>query len=379
MHITSLRSREKPLRFVSGSKVFRPYGRGRGRIRFREPDAELLQLTRCPWNTSSKRTHEWVGTEGDRKVIADSFRNEWRCFMTKRTVRCIKMIFVLLLVGSSVLIQEAWSQSQKSFLWKIRSKTNTVYLLGSLHFFKKDLYPLSERIGNAFDQSEILVVEANVNDIKKVDIQKLMSRALYPDEDGLERHVSPEIYQRIVKETAGLGIPLDLLNRQRPWFLAMTLIALESLKLGFDPNLGIDKYFLSKAEGGKMILELESLEDQLDLLSGFSDQDQELFLLYTLKDLQVMEQDLAQLTQAWSSGDSRAVEVILTRGILEDKRLSFIFGKLVYERNKKMVSKIEEFLRTKENYFVVVGAGHLVGDRGIVQILKEKGYLVEQL
>jgi uncharacterized protein YbaP (TraB family) len=195
----------------------------------------------------------------------------------------------------------------------------------------------------------------------------------------LEKHVSPEIYERVVKETGGLGIPVGLLNKQKPWFLAITLVALESLKLGFDPNLGIDKYFLSKAEGGKKILELESLDDQLDLLSGFSGKDQELFLLYTLKDSKVMEQELSQLTRAWTSGDTKATESILTRSISENERLSFIMEKLVYERNRKMASKIEDFLRTRETYFVVVGAGHLVGDRGIIEILKAKGYLVEQL
>jgi len=290
------------------------------------------------------------------------------------------MIFLILfLVSSSIPAQEVYSPSQKSFLWKIESKTNRVYILGSLHFFKKDLYPLSEKIEVAFRQSEVLVVEANISDIKKVDIQKLADRAFYPADDSLEKHVSRETFDLIVKEVDGLGIPRELLNKQKPWFLAMTFVALESLKLGFDPNLGIDKHFLSKAEGGKKILELEGLEDQLDLLSGFSDREQEFFLLYTLKDLKVMERELGELTQAWTSGDSKAMESILTRGVLEDKRLSFVLEKLVYERNRKMASRMEDFLKTRETYFVVVGAGHLVGDQGIIEILKAKGYPVEQL
>ena len=299
--------------------------------------------------------------------------------MKKRTLRLLEILFALFLLGSSALVQGALSQSPKSFLWKIQSKTNTVYVLGSLHYSKKEIYPLNEKIENAFGQSKILVVEADINDIKKVDIQKLVERAFYPANDTLEKHVSLEIYESVKKEAGGLGIPLELLNKQKPWFLALTIVALESLKLGFDPNLGIDKYFLSKAGGGKEILELESLDYQFNLLSDFSDKDQELFLLYTLKDLKVMEQELGKLTQAWTSGDTKAMESILTRSISEDKRLSFILEKLVYERNRKMASKIEDFLRTRETYFVVVGAGHLVGDQGIIEILKGKGYLVEQL
>ncbi len=286
---------------------------------------------------------------------------------------------VLILLAGSALHHETLCASQKSFLWKIRSKTNTVYVLGSLHYCKKEIYPLSEKIEEAFAGSVFLVVEVDVSDIKNIDLQKLMERAFYPENDALEKHVSAEIYEGVVRETSGLGVPVELLNRQKPWFLAMTLVALESLKLGFDPNLGIDKYFLSKAEGRKKILELESLDYQLNLLSDFSNEDQELFLLYTLKDLKVLEEELDKLTQAWSSGDTKAIESIVTRSVSEDRRLSSVFEKVLYERNQRMASRIEDFLKTKETHFVIIGAGHLVGSRGIVEILKARGFLVEQL
>jgi uncharacterized protein YbaP (TraB family) len=299
--------------------------------------------------------------------------------MKNRPSRLLAIFVILVFVSFVIFAQEALSQSRKSFLWKIQSKTNTVYVLGSIHFFKREIYPLNQKIESAFGQSEILVVEADVEDIRNVDVQKLLERAFYPENDTLEKHVSPEIYELVKKETSGLGIPVELINKQRPWFLAMTLEALESLKLGFDPNYGIDKYFLSKAEGKKRILELESIDYQLNLLSSFSDKDQELLLIYTLRDLKLLEQELEQLSKAWTSGDTKSMESILTRSVSEDNRFASILEKIVYERNRKMASKIEDLLRTSETYFVIVGAGHLVGDRGIIENLKRKGYLVEQL
>ncbi len=299
--------------------------------------------------------------------------------MEKRSFKLSRILSVIVIVSLVIFGRDALSQSQKSFLWKIQSKTSTVYVLGSIHLAKKEVYPLPEKIENAFVESDSLVVEANVNDIKKIDTQKIMESAFYPANDALEKHVSPETFEWVKKETDGLGIPLDLLNRQKPWFLAMTLVALESMKLGLDPNLGIDKYFLSKAEGKKKIIELESLEYQISLLSGFSDKDQELFLIYTLKDLHIMEKEVTQLIQAWVSGDTQRMESILTRSVSEDKRLSGIFEKLIFERNREMASKIEDFLRTKETYFVIVGAGHLVGRRGVIGLLGGKGYLIDQL
>jgi len=73
------------------------------------------------------------------------------------------------------------------------------------------------------------------------------------------------------------------------------------------------------------------------------------------------------------------MESIMMKGAVADKKMNSIYEKLIYERNRNMVSKIEEFLRTKETYFVVVGAGHLVGKKGIIEMLRGKGYPVEQL
>ncbi len=297
----------------------------------------------------------------------------------KKTSRFLSAIYALLFVWFVLSAQDALCQPRKSFLWKIQSETNTVYVLGSIHFSKKEIYPLQQEIENAFDRSDFLVVEAKVNDIGKADIQKLIGDAIYPGDDSLKKHVSAETYERVKKEIGKLGIPTELIEKQKPWFLAMTLIALESIRLGLDPKLGIDIHFLSKAEGKKKILELESLDYQINLLSGFSEKDQELFLLYTLKDMNIMEQELDKMIQAWTSGDTKAMESLMTKGVSEDRSLSSIYEKLIYERNRKMALKIRDFLKTKETYFIVVGAGHLVGSEGIIELLKRDGYRVEQL
>jgi uncharacterized protein YbaP (TraB family) len=299
--------------------------------------------------------------------------------MIKKATRFLSIFSILILLSLSVIVQDSFSQPKKNFLWKVQSKTNVVYVLGSIHYLKKEVYPLDEKIENAFDKSDILVVEANINDIKKEDIQKLIGSAFYPENETLEKSVSKETYELVKKAFGGLGLPPEVINKQRPWFVALTLSSLEILKLGFDPNYGIDKYFLSKATGKKKILELESFDYQINLFSQLSDKDQELLLLYTLKDIDVLKQELNILIQAWTSGDTKDVESIIRRSLAEDKRLSPIYEKLIYERNRNMASNIEDYLKTKETYFVIVGAGHLVGNQGIIEILKGKGFLVEQL
>lgn len=293
----------------------------------------------------------------------------------KRKVAGILSVFLILIL----LISSSYAQNEKTFLWKVRSETNTVYVLGSIHFMKKEVYPLNKKIEDAFEKSDILAVEANVNDIGQIDIQKLMETAFYANNDTLENHVSRETHELIKKEFEGTGIPLLIVNKQKPWFLALTLESLELSKLGFDPELGIDVYFLSKASGKKKIKELESIDYQINLLSGFSDNEQEVFLLFTLKDLKSLDKDADALIRAWKTGDTKGMKSLITKSAPEDKSTASLYEKLLYERNRNMVSKIEDFLKTKGTHFVIVGAGHLVGDRGIIELLKKKGYSVEQL
>jgi uncharacterized protein len=285
---------------------------------------------------------------------------------------CLFLFFALL----SFFCAASASQSNKSFLWKMQSKTNTVYVLGSVHFMKQDIYPLDKKIEDAFDKSAVLAVEANVNDVGNLDIGKFMESAFYQGDDTLEKHVSRDTYDLVRKNFAGSGILLDLVDRQKPWFLALTLSSVGLVQLGFDPTLGIDMHFLSKAEGKKRIVELESVDYQINLLSGLSDSEQEAFLLGTMRELKTLGQEVNELVRAWKSGDTQTLESLLAKSGGEG--MSSINEKILYGRNRNMASKIEDYLRTKETCFVIIGAGHLVGDRGIIEILKRKGYAVEQ-
>lgn len=298
---------------------------------------------------------------------------------SSKIVPLIIALILLALSGSLAYIESAYSYDQKNFLWKVQSRSATVYLLGSIHFLREDVYPLNKTIENAYESSNNLVVEANINELGKLDLKMLTDRAFYKSDDHLEKHVSPEAYRLVKKETDTLGIPVELIRMQKPWFLALSLQAMELMRLGYDPQYGVDYYFLSKAQGKKRILELESLDEQLSLLSGFSDNEQEQFLLYTLKTLNSMGSQVEALVRAWISGDAQAIESIVADAVIRDASIAPIFGKLFDERNLRMTSKIDGYLNSNGSYFVIVGAGHLVGKRGIIELIKSKGYVVEQL
>jgi len=294
----------------------------------------------------------------------------------------ILVLFFILLSFSltvCVCVQDAVCRNQKNFLWKVKSDDNTVYVLGSLHLMRQEDYPLHKSIEDAFGQSDVLAVEANINDIARFDLEKLLEEAFYQENETLEDHVSQQTYETIKRETERLGLPLTLVNRQKPWFLALSLTSLELLKLGFNPSYGIDMHFMSRASGKKEIVEMESLDYQFNLLSSFSDDEQGAFLLYSLRDLHVLEKEMEPIIRAWKSGDTESMESIMAKSASGDTDMSAVLEKLIYERNRNMVGKIEEYMGKDETYFVIVGAGHLVGRKGIINLLKEKGYTVEQM
>ena len=298
--------------------------------------------------------------------------------MHGKAFRLLFFCFIAVVFFFSSLSRAYALGDQKSFLWKVQSKSATVYILGSLHALKREMYPLPGKIEDAFRESEALVVEANINEMPLEGIMGMLEGALYAGNEGLESHLSKETYELAKARLNRFGMPIEFFHKSKPWFLALMITALEMQRLGFDPEYGIDNHFLKKAVGTKRIMELESVTYQMNLLSTLSEGDQESFLLYTLRDLDILAREMDTLTKAWSTGNTEALESIVAKGVQDDPRMLPVYEKLLYERNSTMATRIEGFLKAGGRYFVVVGAGHLVGKKGIIELLKKKGYPVEQ-
>ncbi len=264
-------------------------------------------------------------------------------------------------------------------MWKVQTKTNIAYIVGSVHAYKNELFPLPKKMEDAFETSDILAVEANINELKPESILTMINSAFYQNGSTLEKHLSKETYDKTVKKLNELGLFPELFRNIKPWVIALTITSIELQKLGLYPEYGIDKYFLKKADNKKKIVELESIDDQINLLNSFSDSEQELFLASTLKDSELLKEEISKILDAWNTGDTETIESFVSKSLDDNPKMRPIYNKLIFERNKNIASKIEGFLKTKEHYFIVVGSAHLVGKDGIIEILKKKGYIVEQL
>ncbi len=293
--------------------------------------------------------------------------------------------FFLLFCAFFLILPLAYSEKHnkgrnKNFLWEIKSAGNTVYILGSMHFGKEDFYPLDIRIEKSFKKSDVLVLEVNLNEIDPLVVQNiLLEKGYYPLGESLKGHLSNKTYQLAAEKFQKLGLDIEFFNNSKPWFIAMNLTSMELMKLGYNPNYGIDKYFLEKARGNKKILGLETLEFQLNLFDSFSEKQQELFLLSTLADVDLISEEMDNMLNSWKNGNVEQMRLMLSKPLKLYPEIKGVYDKLIYGRNEKMAAKIDEFLKEDSIFFIVVGAAHLVGDKGIIYILEKKGYSVIQL
>jgi len=269
----------------------------------------------------------------------------------------------------------------KSILYKVSSKTSTVYILGSIHLAKPELYPLKKPIEDAYKASDTLVVELDPSSPHSLQViqNTMRHEGIYRPGKRLKTELSPQTYTLLKKYLQKVGLSLEVMEPMRPWTVMLQLSVMEMIRLGYDPELGIDKHFLDKAKrDGKQVLEIESAEEQMALLSRDDKKFQDLLLRYTLEEIHEMEPMLEQMFISWKDGDAKKLSRVVDSSLVVDPRLHDMYDILITKRNYKMTKAILAYLKSSQNYLVVVGAGHVVGNEGIVSLLQKHGFNVRQ-
>jgi uncharacterized protein len=222
-----------------------------------------------------------------------------------------------------------------------------------------------------------LVLEIDLGSANLQKLQQLMlQKSISTDGTMLDQSVSNETYQAVAKRAKELGIDIRLLSPFKPWVIAMTMAAIKLQQLGFDPSLGVDRHLAERAkQTDKPTAGLETAEFQLDLFDRFSAKEQELLLRQSMDEMDHVERNVTAIVQAWKSGDVGAVERHLLVGMRDYPE---IHRKVIDDRNQRWLPQIENLLSRGENALIVVGAAHLVGKNGIIELLKDRGYRVEQ-
>ena len=270
-------------------------------------------------------------------------------------------------------------RAEELFLWRVTSPAGVMsYLAGSIHLAGPGLYPLPEPFGRAFDEAGSLVVEIDTEALPLEVISGFIAeRGLTAPGQTLEDHLTPATSGLLAKS----GRNRPEYARYRPWLaaLAIQLAALE--ENGFSARYGLDKHFLDQAVAGRLpIVELETFSEQMDILAGLSPEEEELFLQATLREAADLPGAMAGFWEVWRRGDTAGLAELLFRDFRRYPELSGLLDRLIIRRNHLMLERLGPLLTASARPpFVVVGAGHLVGEEGLLNLLAAGGYRLEQL
>ena len=261
-------------------------------------------------------------------------------------------------------------------VWAIHGDHNTVYLAGSVHLLKATDSSLPPAFDRAYGGSKALVMEL---DVSKVDPMQaagwMMEHGMLKEGTTLRATIGEDRYRRVSAEAERLGVPMEAADMLEPWALGLQLLEMQYMQLGFDPQQGVEQQLQHRAQtDGKPISGLETMDEQLGVLQGMSYPDQARFLDMVVTEMRDVDKETQSVVSAWRGGDAAKLAALLSD---EYKSFPALYRLLVTDRNKRWVPQIEKLLHGNQDCFVVVGALHLVGEGGLLDLMRRDGYKAE--
>ena len=263
-------------------------------------------------------------------------------------------------------------------VWALHGEHNTVYLAGSVHLLRANDAALPAAFERAYAGSRALVMELDLGKLDQLEAGSwMMAHGTLPDGSSLRKAVGDERYRRVTAEADRLGLPMEAADRQTPWAIGLELLELQYMQLGFDPEQGVEQQLERRAQtDGKPTSGLETVTEQLGVFETLSPEDQARFLDLVVTEMHEVESETRSVVAAWRTGDARKLAALLGD---EYKSFPTLYRTLVTDRNRRWLPQIEKLLKDKDNYLVVVGALHLVGDGGLLELMRKDGFAAEAL
>ena len=266
--------------------------------------------------------------------------------------------------------------SAQSSVWKVSKNNDVVYLGGTIHILPVSEFPLPIEFTDVYRITDSIVLETKLPEPTDTHFQvQMMKKMSYENGKKLTDVLSKSTYQQLKEYIAGHGANLNDLSAFKPGFIAAMMAMMEAQRSNIAGE-GVDAYFNKLAlQDHKSITYLETTTFQLDMLSNMGLDDEENFIknnLNQMKDFKVM---FNQLIDAWRIGDDKKLAELFIDPMKEDPKTLKL---LITDRNENWIPHIEKMFGDNDKEFVLVGAGHLVGEKSVLSLLRAKGYRVEK-
>ena len=268
-----------------------------------------------------------------------------------------------------------------NYLWEVSSLTNKVYLFGTVHAGKSAWNPLPHVVEDAFADSRVLAVEADITDESAM--TKSAAVMMYKPPASLKTHIPAVEYARFRRLLARYGFPEEQVMQMKPFMAVSLLVFSEWARIGYSPGFGVDAYLITKAKAEmKPVVEIEGIDTQIRLMDSLTEKETQQLFKGTLDALEsgLTDEQVTGMVAAWQGGDPDAILKVARKYNDRIPGAAEFEEKFIWARHDSMAEKIEGYLnRSKERHFIAVGALHLAGPRGLIEVLRKRGYIVRQL
>lgn len=267
---------------------------------------------------------------------------------------------------------------QPSSVWVVEKDGKRLYLGGTIHLLRKKDHPLPEVFHRAYADSKRVVFELPPDDNNNDKaVARMRELGVYYGDVGVDKHVSLETLNSFRKWLKKHDLPFEPFRMMRPWLLALTISTTEYQSIGAESEYGVDHYFEKKAKKDrKRTAGLETVEFQLNIFAGMNAELQEKLLLQTLAEVEAIGKNFDDLLHAWRVGDADWIQQFMYR---DADAFPDLMEEFLIKRNRSWVKPVMEYLKNGPTTFVLVGAGHLGGEQGLIELLRKEGCTIEQL
>lgn len=277
--------------------------------------------------------------------------------------------------------------SNAQLLWKVtgRDTCKPSYLFGTIHLETSKYIDSVPGLRDAISSVDAIYGEIQMDSLTDNDVMmRAVNNLIAPPDSTIDKLLTKEEYQLVdsVVNSYFMGmITLETFSKMKPVVLSSQLGVMQ-MKKYFPEQLGLNDVIdvavqAAGRELGKRIGGLETIEMQINMLYGtpLDVQAQEL-VNFCRMDNDIINYS-KELCDAYHAQDIDTLETLF---LLEeagvDEMANEIIEKLAYERNRRWMNTITEII-PRESMLVAVGAGHLVGKDGLIELLRRDGYTVE--
>lgn len=268
----------------------------------------------------------------------------------------------------------------KSLLWKISGNgiKDTSYLYGTIHLIDKKNFVLTPQLKRSFKKTQALVLEVNI-EMDAPTKQEMARKMMYPNRQSIKNYVSPSDYNYLhsyLIDTLKISALKTTIYEMMIPFFFESIVTAEQID-----NVKSYEKTLAKMAGKKEKLFVETIQEQMEIVRGDS---LELEIENLMKNMRAgklnADKEMKEMIKLYVNQDLQELYNYVTTSFIElekdPAKRDEMLAKMLTNRNKKWIPLLTNWMQEK-SLFIAVGAGHLAGDEGVINLLKRQGYTVE--